>query len=234
MKIKTTLIAAALLLSITSAQAALVESDWKNTGDALVTLDTDTGIEWLKLNNTTNMSYNDVLASTSNGSTLDGWRLPNPDEIDTLMTNMVFPTSVARGTQRSLSQWNPINVWNGHMELTLLPIPNISNDRNSLGLSKNETGELVQTGTVINHLRLLRNQIEAPAWADDFAPSGYGWFLVSDGGVTLSSQLDPTINANNASAPTANVSAPALLGLIGLGLFGFAARRRSSTTTLNK
>jgi hypothetical protein len=44
MKLKTTLIAATLLLSITSAQAALVESDWKSTGDALATLDTETGI----------------------------------------------------------------------------------------------------------------------------------------------------------------------------------------------
>lgn len=43
-EIETTLIAATLLLSITSVQAALVESDWLNTGDALATLDTETGM----------------------------------------------------------------------------------------------------------------------------------------------------------------------------------------------
>jgi hypothetical protein len=232
MKLKATFIAATLLLSITSAQAALVESDWKNAGDEQVVLDTDTGIEWLKLNNTTNMSYNDVLASTSNASTLDGWRLPNPDEIDTLMTNMVLLTDVARDTQFSNKQY-AVNIWSGHMGLTYSD----RGDQYSLGLSKNENGELATTGSVSNNLRLIQNQLVAPStWSDELAPTGYGWLLVSDGGVTLSSQLDPSINANNANnanAPTANVSAPALLGLMSLGLFGFAARRRLSAT-LNK
>jgi hypothetical protein len=56
MKFKITLIA--LLISATSAHAELVATDWKNTGDGLATLDTATGIEWLDLTQTDNMSIN--------------------------------------------------------------------------------------------------------------------------------------------------------------------------------
>jgi hypothetical protein len=67
MKLKTTFIAVALLLSATSTQAALVETDWTNTGDALATLDTDTGIEWLDLTQTLGMSINQAEGLIASG-----------------------------------------------------------------------------------------------------------------------------------------------------------------------
>jgi parallel beta-helix repeat protein len=81
-----------------------------------------------------------------------------------------------------------------------------------------------------NYLLLLSNGNTLNDY--DYTDNSYGVYLVSDGGTTLSSQQDPSINANNANAPAANVSAPVLLGLMSLGLFGFASRR--SSTTLDK
>jgi hypothetical protein len=95
MKFKNTLVAATLLLSITSAQAALVESDWQNTGDTLATLDTDTGIEWLDLTQTVNMSISQAKLSTEAGSAFEGWRLPTLVEVTQMMVN-AFPSEESR------------------------------------------------------------------------------------------------------------------------------------------
>jgi len=56
---------AALVFAIqfsTSAKAELISTDFENQGDDLVTLDTDTGLEWLDLSLTRNNSMNNVNA----------------------------------------------------------------------------------------------------------------------------------------------------------------------------
>jgi hypothetical protein len=75
-----------------------------------------------------------------------------------------------------------------------------------------------------NTIRLISNHEVSQGYS--YRSISLGVYLVSDGGTTLSSQMDPSINANNVNYVAADVSAPALLGLMGLGLLGFAARRR--------
>ncbi|WP_447474303.1 hypothetical protein [Vibrio harveyi] len=52
--LKKLLVIAALAAGLisTQASAAFVHTDWKQAGDGLATLDTVTGIEWLKLTET--------------------------------------------------------------------------------------------------------------------------------------------------------------------------------------
>ena len=59
------------------------------------------------------------------------------------------------------------------------------------------------------------------SYIDTTASSSLSVFLVSDGGTTLSSINDPTININNPNAPInmADVSAPA--GVVATGLMAF-------------
>jgi hypothetical protein len=57
--------------------------------------------------------------------------------------------------------------------------------------------------------------------------TAYGVYLVSDGGTTQSSLNDPSLNANNANAPS-SVPLPATAALLGLGLLGFGARRKKN------
>jgi hypothetical protein len=229
MKFKATLIAATLLLSITSAQADLVESDWQNSGDALATLDTETGIEWLDLTQTDGMSINQ--AENLLNSTFSGWRLPTRTEVTEMMVN-AFPGQAAfvqgPGSFSGTTFDDEADSFRGLFGHTNTD----STFDYTFGLFKNDDG---QTRNVITSGVQDRRSDDA-AWlysnynlSDDYSYShiNFGVYLVSDGGTTLSSQLDPSMNSNNANYVA--VSAPALLGLTSLGLFGFAARRRSST-----
>jgi hypothetical protein len=62
----------------------------------------------------------------------------------------------------------------------------------------------------------------------NYSNDAFGVYLVSDGGTTLSSINDPSLNANNANAP-ASVPLPATAALLGLGLLGFGARRKKNS-----
>lgn len=240
MKFKNTLIAATLLLSITSTQAALVESDWKNTGDALATLDTDTGIEWLDLTQTDYMSINQAEGLTGTGGIFDGWRLPTRAEVTQMMVN-AFPSQAA-SVQGNSGYWDITNATTDN-EADRFRALFGETDTNSAfdysrGMFKNDSGQdysvimsAVQDRSSDNFVRLHSNANLTNYY--NYVNQSFGVYLVSDGGTTLDSQLDPTINENNANYVAADVSAPALLGMMGLGLFGFASRRRSSAT-LNK
>ena len=71
------------MLFITStAQAGFLETDWLVTGDSKATLHEETGIEWLKLTETTGLSVNQVIAQTDVGGKYAGWRIPTAQDID--------------------------------------------------------------------------------------------------------------------------------------------------------
>jgi hypothetical protein len=242
MKLKATLIATVLLLSAASAQASLVETDWNNLGDGLATLDTDTGIEWLDLTQTLGMSINQ--AEGLLGSTFDGWRLPTGAEVTQMMVN-AFP-SVA-----SQTQWintggftndvtdNEAGVFRGMFGVTYTS----SDFDYSWGMFKNDsniphpsgnTFTVLLSGVSDSKIDNLVTPYSNASLVNDYnySHSSRAVYLVSDGGTTVSSILDPSLNANNPNAPeTANVSAPILTSLLGFGLLGFATRRRSSDTS---
>jgi hypothetical protein len=231
MKFKNTLIAATLLLSITSAQAALVHTDWKTAGDQQSTLSEETGLEWLKLSHTVGMSINQVKSELN--TTYAGWRLPTNDEVGNFLTSHFSAMTLNEGSRTDgdeTSQVEQTYSWNEFMSVTY--------DHSSFSYSGGYHTDGDSSGA-LTVVQLLKNENANRIYNDlrgydlDSSYLAYGVYLISDGGTTLSSQMDPSINANNANAPAADVSAPALLGLMGLGLFGFAARRRSSDT-LNK
>ena len=111
-KFSKTIIAGLFLTASVAVNAELVTTDWKNTGDELATLDTDTGIEWLDLTQTDGMSINQVESLTGEGSTFEGWRLPTQPEIVGLMSQ-AFPSEVALiqlgSTYRSTTSTETIN-----------------------------------------------------------------------------------------------------------------------------
>ena len=59
----------------------LVSADWKNQGDGLITYDTSSGLDWLDLTETTNMSFNFVTTQLDEGGIFDGWRYANEAEV---------------------------------------------------------------------------------------------------------------------------------------------------------
>jgi hypothetical protein len=221
-------------LSATSAQAELVETDWKSTGDTLATLDTATGIEWLDLTQTDSMSINQAENLTEAGSTFDGWRLPTRDEVTQMMVN-AFPSEAA--LVQGSGGWGRTNATTDNEAdsfRALFGYTHVSYyNHYSYGMFKNHSDHFhsvtfsgVRDSRSDDNLSLFSNRVLATSY--DYTNVDYGVYLVSDGGTTLDSQLDPTINENNVNYVVADVSAPALLGLMSLGLFGFTARNRSS------
>mgnify|MGYP005682545535 FL=1 len=56
-----------------TAHADFVNIDWKEAGDNRAVVDTETGIEWLKLAETYNESSVGALAKTGEGQKYEGW-----------------------------------------------------------------------------------------------------------------------------------------------------------------
>jgi hypothetical protein len=72
------------------AHAAFVSLDWKTSGDALITRDTATGLEWLDITETTERSFTDVKSQFSVGGEFSGFRYASDTEVIQLLRNFGF------------------------------------------------------------------------------------------------------------------------------------------------
>ena len=61
--------------------AAIMNADWKITGDNLITQDTGSGLEWLDLTATANWSYDYVSNRLGSGQEFEGWRYATAEEV---------------------------------------------------------------------------------------------------------------------------------------------------------
>ncbi len=83
MRFVTRALAAAVLgLTASLASAALSSSDWREPGDGLLTVDSDTGLAWLDLTQTSGLSFDAVAAGTWQAQ---GFRFATLDETNGLV-----------------------------------------------------------------------------------------------------------------------------------------------------
>ena len=81
-------VAAAILFTKTvSSEAALVSIDDPVFGQASVTADTATGLEWLDLTQTTNLSHLQMTALLASDVRFGGWRYATGSEVESLFTD---------------------------------------------------------------------------------------------------------------------------------------------------
>ena len=74
-----------LLVFISTANAALIETDLvPGSGDGLLTLDTDTNLEWLDLTETINLSFNEISGGAGGYTTILGFRYATHEEVTAL------------------------------------------------------------------------------------------------------------------------------------------------------
>lgn len=74
-----------------AANASLISLDDAGFGADSVTSDTESGLDWLDLNFSTGLSYNQLIAETSGGGMFDGFRLAEISEIQTLFDAAGLP-----------------------------------------------------------------------------------------------------------------------------------------------
>lgn len=237
---KKTLVLLSSLLIANVAQADLVTGDWISEGDSQVTIDTATGVEWLKLNNTSGMSVNQVIAELGRDGDFEGWRLPTESEVQTLIETVLPQFSwngIGESTVYSSSAYrgyaDTFRSWLGTSGYTFSG-DGSANRKSwySFGKYLDSNGQVMQTGSYryqkytwgkYEHTASLYDEYYNSDTTIDSISSDRGVFLVSDGGVTLSSINDPTLNVNNPNSP-AKVSTPFAFGTA--LLIGMAAVRR--------
>lgn len=199
----------------TQASAAFVPTDWKSSGDGLATLDTETGLEWLDLTQTGGKSINEVKALL--GTTYEGWRMPTYEEIYQLASSM-FPIvkanpGVTIDGKYSGNDLKSFSLWG----------QNVGSYTYGMYEREGSTYFWGAYGTRTYFDYLYANHLDRKGVYE-------GVFLVSDGGTTLSSINDPTLNINNPNAPInmADVSTPAGLAAAGVLMLMLGARRKTA------
>jgi hypothetical protein len=202
---------AALSVS-TSVSAGFVHLDWKVAGDGKATLHQETGIEWLKLPNTNKKSINEVISELA--TTYAGWRMPTNTEVEVMIQAIWGPAlNVAIG---ALEARGGSYLDGAYRFSNMMGNSNYSTSMN-LGMYIDEDNMVTRTGSYTNGtsyswvygLEYIQSNSQDLKFNTPYFPTDvFGVFLVSDGGVTLSSINDPTINANNPAAPVNTVTVP--------------------------
>ena len=83
-----------LFFYITPTQASLIVTDYAFHGDGLIVRDTNTGLDWLKLTETTNISYNEMLTKLTPGGDFYGFRYARVSDIDQLQISAGLPAGL--------------------------------------------------------------------------------------------------------------------------------------------
>lgn len=202
------------------ANAAFISTDWKSVGDKSATLDTSTGLEWLDLTHTFGKSYSTVESQLS--TLYSGWRLPTYAEIVQLTANIFAPygkSPYVASFDSSAAVYQFKLMFGSSVYSTY-----------QVGFYKDLNGAIRVTGMSDYHKHMY-GLYHGYTYSVNGVSTGHGIWLVSDGGTTLSSKIDPTLNINNPNAPVhqqpaADVPVIAGTGLLGCLLLMFGTRRK--------
>lgn len=226
--ISRTIIAALCMLTATPSFAALVETDWLVAGDKKATLDTVSGMEWLDLTYTIGLSVSNVQQKINNGE-FAGWRIATATEVTNLYKNIfdginftgsfstIYHNTHVSEALRIADTFGRTTDWHRNVSYGYM----YSDNKTAAGFQGVYTDDPYDN-RIYNYAYSTYSLLDAYHQA--------GVFMVSDGGVTLTSKNNPEINANNPNAPvnqvpptSSDVSAPiggasALLALMVAGL----------------
>lgn len=236
-----------------AAHAGFISTDVLVSGDSRAFVHQETGVEWLRLSNTDGMSISQALTA------FPGWRLPTEDEVIAMSKDVFkFASPTKYQTLPVADDGRTRYFQNGYTSCaSTSPFCAIANyfggglfgwtdeEQNKDGVKYSMGGIYLDEDNnvaAVNAKRWYNNyykeiDVNLVISADqNWSNSTYGVFLVSDGGLTLSSKLDPSLNANNINAPVNNpvpeptpeptvpVNAP-MLGALGLLLVMLCSSR---------
>ncbi len=100
------------------AHAQLSNSDWQSPGDGQILDDSSTGLQWLGLDETAGLSYNQVAAQLGAGGTFAGFSFATESQVDTLFADAGIPDVNAgfEGTAANLpGVTSLLTLWNADL-----------------------------------------------------------------------------------------------------------------------
>jgi hypothetical protein len=192
-----------MLLNITAAHATLLSTDWKTAGDNFVTVDTNSKLEWLDLTQTSNHSYNDVVANLGTGGLFEGWTLATESDVNTLLTHAGVPLPYSLGNDATIA---------AETASLLQLIGAQQNPTPQSSTSRGLISDLIPSSGSHQYLLTGANT------ANSFYQTGFG--------TRSDTNIDPAIGTYLVRA--ASIPEPATLALMGLGLAGIGYKQRKS------
>lgn len=229
--IKYTLFASAFAFS-TLANAEFASTDLFEVGDGLSTLHKETGLEWMDLSLTAGMSIANVQNQLD--TNYAGWRLPTVAEVEYLFSSQ-FPNhseNIANNggawSQSDSDTYNKVSVFSEFFGY----IKTSSTITTLLGLSLNDEQGTRGGYDVLNSgyykyndgsersvVFGLQSNFTSESNANiNFSSTSFGVYLVNDGGISINSKENPSINQGALNVPLAYSFLGVAFSLLGGGL----------------
>lgn len=224
---------ATMALACFSANAALIQTDWKTEGDGLAFVDEETGIEWLKLTETAGMSFNEL--SQEMDTTYAGWEFAGYHDTLDVLEKIFVTTDISSerdgvffSKQYNFSSYNSdFDMFTHYFGANVAGVKGYTYGAmtnpftGSMSLYGGNKGKVSQ-GYYYNYY------LNYATFNDTDANERTGFYLTSNGGTTYSSINNPEINENNANSPynAVSVSEPGSFAMLGLGALLVGFRRK--------
>ena len=177
--------------------AELLEADYLSKDDSLVTLDTKTGLEWLDLSQTMGKSIDWFEQSEFKSN---GWRIATQSEAVDLYLNYKYDGNTFKsmfGTQNGTIGY-------------------------SYGLYDLGNGYYSMSGLYNTNV----GYTQYGSFNSFYSRGDFGIWLVSDGGVSLSSKLNPAINTPGYNGTVEQVPLTGSFILMSMGIIGLSRKRK--------
>lgn len=227
-----------LLLLIMSMQgyADLISLDDSAFGVGSITRDTDTGLDWLDVTATRDLSYDDVAAQMSVGGSYEGWRYATVTEFDTLIKNFGYIPIESECRREEITFCDSGLVGDNHLIEQMLKMLGDNNDvDDDVNNSLRDTDD---NGAGTSYFILIDDLNE---WHDHFLSVG----LIADGeyiyrdtgqfyndfGDFVESSSGPIGSSSHGSyygSALVRVPEPSTFTLLALGLLGLVLRRKKA------